>query len=106
EGNCEQPFALCDAAEFERLPGGGREGFVDDDVLACFKNLLREIEVGFVGCGDDDDFDRFVSEGCFDRPLDFYLRVGLCGGVSAALHDGDEFESGHCADERCMKDAS
>ena len=94
EGDDEQALGFGEFAELAGLVTGGGEGLVDDDVLAGFEHALGEDEVGLIGRGDDDELDGFVGEDLVERAGDAGGWIGPGGGVSGALHDGDELSPG------------
>ncbi len=93
--------------ELAGLGGGGGEGLVDDDVLVGEEGDAGELDVGGVGCGDDDDVDGGVGEGLAggvdEAGGGVALGGGLCGGTG---DDGVEFEAGDGGDHGAVEDAT
>src|SRR5581483_3094809 len=79
---------------------------VDDDVLAGLERLRGEVELGLVGCGDDDEVDGGVGEGFVDGAEDARGGVGLGGFVALALDDRSQFQGGDGGDEGAVEDFS
>ena len=94
EGNGEQTLAPGKAYEFERFFAGGGEWLVDDNVFAGLEHALGEGKMGLIGRGHDDQLNGFVGENFIQRTRDFCGRIGFCGCIACALHDGHQAQPG------------
>lgn len=90
----DEVLLLGDLGEFVRLLRSGRDGLLDDDVLAGEENLLRVVVVGVVDGADPDDVDVLL-EGLVDRVDDAdagAVLVASLGGLGGGGAFDDDLE--------------